>query len=100
MTFPDLNDASLMEAARDLLAISNQLNPDQTVDDTIEAVATALEVLAGPDPTKWLDYTPIVREVMRQESTALGNGDPAEYFNSPDALIEAINEERAQGGLN
>jgi hypothetical protein len=37
---------------------------------------------------------------MRQESNALGNGDPAEYFNSPDALIEAVNEERAQGWLN
>ena len=98
-----LREAQLKEAARELLQLSKALNQDQTLGGeelmpghhTIHA-ATALAVLATGNVSTWTDFTALVREVAAEESNALGNGDPAEYFNSPDALIEAINEERAE----
>ena len=102
-----LREAQLIEAARELLHVSQRLNPDKTVDYgalggvTVESahhvvlVSAALEGLDSSRLGDWTNYGRFV-DVAAEESNALGNGDPAEYFNSPDALIEAINEERAE----
>ena len=100
-----LREEQLKEAARELLQLSKALHQDQT-DGRFGSLpgrhylyaASALQVLVTGDikEAAFTDYSNLIHEVAAEESNALGNGDPAEYFNSPDALIEAINEERAE----
>ena len=100
-----LREAQLKEAARELLQLSKTLHQDQT-DGRFGSLpgrhylyaASALQVLVTGDikEAPFTDYSNLIHEVAAEERNALGNGDPAVYFNSPDALIEAINEERAE----
>ena len=100
-----LREEQLKEAARELLQLSKALHQDQT-DGRFGSLpgrhylyaASALQVLVTGDikEAAFTDYSNLIHEVAAEESNALGNGDPAEYFHSPDALIEAINEERAE----
>jgi hypothetical protein len=103
-----LREAQLIEAARELLQLSKTLHQDQTEDGHYGPApgcqrlyaASALQVLVtgclDEGSFEWANFSALIGTVAAEERNALGNGDPAEHFNSPDALIEAINEERAE----
>ena len=75
-----LREAQLKEAARELLHVSQRLNPDQTVDHgacggvTVERVnhavlvAAALQGLDSERLGDWTNYQGFVTEVMQQEA--------------------------------
>jgi len=74
----DPRTADLMEAARELLRLSKDLNgsdhpkgPRLPSHHIIHA-STALAVLAAGDHTFWSEYTPLVREVAAQEGLING----------------------------
>ena len=80
----DIRQAQLKEAARDLLAISKQLNPDQTVDYgalggvKVESahhhvlVSAALEGLDSSRLGDWTNYGRFVTEAMQEEANVNG----------------------------
>lgn len=79
-----LREAQLIEAARELLHVSQRLNPDQTVDYgalggvKVESahhfvlVSAALEGLDSSRLGDWTNYGRFVTEVMQQETTTNG----------------------------
>ena len=76
-----VREAQLKEAARDLLHVSKQLNPDQTVDYgdlggiKVESanhhvlVASALQSLDYGRLGDWTDYSKFTDEVIKEEGS-------------------------------